>query len=66
MAVAVSDTTTGNATTTNKKKSKRIVGYTPKEDVCLCRSWLAISQDAIFGAKQNEKAYLEKGDRQLQ
>jgi hypothetical protein len=27
-----------------KKISKRTAGYMAKEDVCLCRSWLAISQ----------------------
>jgi hypothetical protein len=25
--------------------------------LCLCRSWLAISQNAISGAEQNAKAY---------
>jgi hypothetical protein len=40
-----------------KKISKRTAGYTPKDDVCLCQSWLAISQDAISGAKQKGKAY---------
>jgi hypothetical protein len=43
-----------------KKVSKRTAGYTPKEDVCLCRSWLAISQDAISGAEQKGKAYWKR------
>jgi hypothetical protein len=61
------------ATTTNddpaakkkKKISKRTAGYTAKEDVCFCRSWLAISQDAISGAEQKGKAYWKKGHRRL-
>jgi hypothetical protein len=56
--VAVDTKSTGTATVAKKKKiSKRTVGYTPKEDVCFCRSWLAISQDAISGAHQKDKAY---------
>jgi hypothetical protein len=53
-------TTTGAdpAAKKTKKISKRIVGYTPKEDFCLCQSWLAIIQDAISGAEQKGKAYL--------
>jgi hypothetical protein len=43
-----------------KKISKRTAGYTAKEDVCLCRSWLAISQDAISGAEQKGKAYWKR------
>jgi hypothetical protein len=49
-------TATGTATTTKKNKiSKRITSYTPKEDVCLCWSWLAISQDGISGASKGER-----------
>jgi hypothetical protein len=44
--VAVDAMATGTTTLAKKKISKRTTGYTPKEDVCLCRSWLAISQDA--------------------
>jgi hypothetical protein len=36
------------------------VGYTPNEDVFLCQSWLAISQDAIFSAEQKGKAYWKR------
>jgi hypothetical protein len=43
-----------------KKISKRTMGYTPKEDVCLCRSWLAISQDAISSVEQKGKAYWQR------
>jgi hypothetical protein len=54
--VAVDATTTVTDAVAKKKKiSKRIAGYTPKEDVCLCRSWLAISQGAISGAEQKGK-----------
>jgi hypothetical protein len=56
--VAVDGTATGTATATKKKKiSKRTSGYTLKEDVCLCRSWLAISQGTISGAELKGKAY---------
>jgi hypothetical protein len=42
--VAVDNTSTGTASTTRKKNiSKRTSVYTPKEEVCFCRSWLAIS-----------------------
>jgi hypothetical protein len=54
----VMTTATGaNPAAKKKKISKRTAGYTPKEDVCLCLSWLAISQDAIFGAEQKGRAY---------
>jgi hypothetical protein len=54
--VAVDATTMVTDDVAKKKKiSKRIAGYTPKEDVCPCRSWLAISQGAIFGAEQKGK-----------
>jgi hypothetical protein len=45
-----------------KKKEipKSTSGYTPKEDVCLCRAWFATSQDAISGAKQKGKAYWKR------
>jgi hypothetical protein len=56
--MAVHGTATGTATLTKKKKiSKRTSGYTLKEDVCLCRSWLAISQETISGAELKGKAY---------
>jgi hypothetical protein len=43
----------GTTTVTKKKKiSTRTTGYTPKEDTFLCRSWLAINQEDISGAKQ--------------
>jgi hypothetical protein len=48
------------ATKKKKKISKRTAGYTAKEDVFLCRSWLAISQDAISGAEQKGKAYWKR------
>jgi hypothetical protein len=38
-----------------KKISKRIAGHTPKEDICLCRSWLAIAKTP-FPALRNGKA----------
>jgi hypothetical protein len=39
MAVDDTTTTTGIATAAKKRKiSQRTAGYTPKEDVCLCRS----------------------------
>jgi hypothetical protein len=54
-------TATGaNPATKKKKISKRTVGYTPKEDVCLCRSCLAISQDAISGTEQKGRAYWKR------
>jgi hypothetical protein len=56
--VEVDATATGTDTTAKKKISKRTMGYTPKEDVCLCRYWL--SQDAISGAKQKSKAYWKR------
>jgi hypothetical protein len=43
-----------------KKKSQRTAGYTGKEDQCLCRSWLAISQDPIYGAEQKRNSYWRK------
>jgi hypothetical protein len=47
-------TTTGDDPAAKKKKiSKRIIGYTAKKDVCLCRSWLAISQDATSWVTEN-------------
>jgi hypothetical protein len=51
-------TATGDDLAAKKKKkiSKRTAGYTAKEDVFLCQSWLAISQDAISGAEQKGKA----------
>jgi hypothetical protein len=55
--VAVDGTTTSTTITTKKKISKRTAGYTPKENVCLCRYWFAISQDAISDAEQKGKAY---------
>jgi hypothetical protein len=48
------------ATTTQKRISKRTVSYTTKEVVCLYRSWIAISQDAICGVKQRGKAYYKR------
>jgi hypothetical protein len=56
----VTVTATGTAAAKKKKVSKRTAGYTPKEDVCLCRSWLAISQDAISGTEQKGKAYWKR------
>jgi hypothetical protein len=55
-------TTTGDDPAAKKKKkiSKRTAGYTAKEDFCLCRSWLAISQDAISSAEQKGKAYWKR------
>jgi hypothetical protein len=55
-------TATGNDPMAKKKKkiSKRTTGYKAKEDVFLCRSWLAISQDAIFGVEQKGKAYWKR------
>jgi hypothetical protein len=54
-------TATGNGPAAKKKKiSNTTTGYTGKEDVCLCRSWLAISQDAISGAMQKGKAYWKR------
>jgi hypothetical protein len=51
-------TATDKATVTEKKKiSKRTASYTPKEDICLCQSWLAISQDTISNAEKKGKAY---------
>jgi hypothetical protein len=47
----------GTATMTKKRISNRTTGYTPKENVCLCRSWLRISQDSIFGVEQKGRAY---------
>jgi hypothetical protein len=62
----VTATATGADPTTKKKKiSKSTAGYTPKEDVCLCRSWLAISQDAISSAEQKGRAYWKRGDSRL-
>jgi hypothetical protein len=59
--VAVDAMATGTDTVAKKKKiSKRTVGYTLKEDVCLCWSWISISQDAISGAKQKGKAYWKR------
>jgi hypothetical protein len=48
---------TATATAFQKRISKRTTGYTAKEDVCLCRSWHAISHDSICGAEQKGKAY---------
>jgi hypothetical protein len=54
-------TATGADPVAKKKKiSKRITGYTPKEDVCLCQSWLAISQDAISGTEQKGRSYWKR------
>jgi hypothetical protein len=53
--VAVDSMTT--AVVTKKKKISKSAGYTPNEDICLCRSCLAISQDVIFDAEQKGKAY---------
>jgi hypothetical protein len=57
----VTATATGaNPATKKKKISKSTAGYTPKEDVCLCWSWLAISQDAISSAEQKGRAYWKR------
>jgi hypothetical protein len=55
-------TTTGDDRVTKKKKkiSKRTAGYKAKEDICLFRSWLAISQYAISGAEQKGMAYCKR------
>jgi hypothetical protein len=54
----VNATATGADLAAKKKKiSKRILGYTLKEDICLCQSLPAISQDAISGAEQKGRAY---------
>jgi hypothetical protein len=45
---------------TQKRIARRTAGYTTKEDVCLCRYCLAISQDSICGAEQKEKAYWKR------
>jgi hypothetical protein len=56
--VAVDATAMGTATMAKTKKiSKRTACYRPNEDVCLCQSWLAISQYTIFGVEQKGKAY---------
>jgi hypothetical protein len=53
--VAVVGTTMGTATVTKKKKiSKRTSGYTPKEDVCLCRSWLQLSKMPFRAPSKSE------------
>jgi hypothetical protein len=57
MAIATGD---DPAAKKKKKISKRIAGYMTKEDICVCRSWLAISQDAISGAEQKGKAYWKR------
>jgi hypothetical protein len=50
-------TATGtDPTAKNKKISKRTAGYTPKKDIFLCQSWLAISQYAISDAEEKGKA----------
>jgi hypothetical protein len=52
---------TGDDPTAKKNKiSKRTAGYTAKEDVCLCRSWLAISQDTISSAEEKGKSYWKR------
>jgi hypothetical protein len=54
-------TATGDDAAAKKKKiSKRTAGYMAKEDVCLCRSWFVISQDAISDAEQKGKAYWKR------
>jgi hypothetical protein len=50
----------GTDTITQKRISKRTADYTTKEDVFLCRSWLAISQDSTYGAKQKGEAYWKR------
>jgi hypothetical protein len=47
----------GTATATHNRISKRTANYTTKEDMCLCRSWIEISQDTICGAEQKGRVY---------
>jgi hypothetical protein len=62
----VTATSTGADLAAKKKMiSKRITGYAPKEDVCLCRSWHAISQDVISNAEQKGQGLLEEGGSRL-
>jgi hypothetical protein len=54
--VVVARTTTA----TQKRISKTTTCYTTKEDVCLCRSWIAIIQDTVCGAEQKGKEYWKR------
>ena len=43
-----------------KGESHRGMGFTEKEDKCLCKSWLAVSHDCINGAQQKGQVYWRK------
>jgi predicted nucleic acid-binding Zn ribbon protein len=51
----------GEGCTNILKKSQKTEEYTTKEDRCICRSWLAISEDIIRGDEQKRKIILERG-----
>jgi hypothetical protein len=52
----VYDTATGTATVAKKKKiSKRTSGYTPKEGICLCRSWLLLAKTPFLASSKRAK-----------
>ena len=43
-----------------KGESHRGMGFTEKEDKCLCESWLPVSHDSINGAQQKAGVYWRK------
>jgi hypothetical protein len=42
------------------KKNSRTANYSKEEDISLCRSWIAISQDGIIGVSQKGKDFWQR------